>query len=971
MGPLVGETELTEALLQAGKDLLRPYFSTDSIFDLLNKVESLLLAVEQDPIAEVRNALKPSMQALVSADLLRHPDSDVRVYVVFCLTEIMRITAPEAPYNDDQMKEVFEVTVEAFGKLADASCESYKKAEAVLDTVAKVRSSLVMLDLECDELILEMFRQFLKIIRLSPDCPQTVLLSMETIMVTVIDESEEVSMDLLAILLGPVRKESLDVSPVASRLVEKVLISCAAKLRPDITEALKSTRTSLDMYSPVVSSICQSEAATTEAQIIGEEKISEEQVVPSGSLQVLYLEKLDLGLSPKGTRSKRTARGGARATGDDNVKNGDGLKQVLKQGPSESTEGETESGSTRRRRKPNSLLNPEEGYSFKTSSSIKKVHDKELGAAKKASLPTKVGQTNQSVVISLSPSSKARKGSRKRSRSKMEETDLDAGSVATPASKKQIVKKDEPEEKEDIMETSLEKPEDSTKTAKSSKKEKAQKGSASKTQIVKKDDAEEEEDFMETDLEKPEESTKTAKSSKKEREEKGSTKSTAKKPLAQSKKEKAQKGSAKTAAKKPPAESKKEIGENGLAKTSAKKPLEKSVHSGAKKKNSEGASMESSKSKKKNSRAMTPPTKECEPTLKSHPKRKRTAREEVESNKSELGEELVGKRVNIWWPLDKKFYDGVIESYNSLNKKHQVLYSDGDSEELNLKKERWEIISEEKEEIDLPDSTPLSDIMRRNKAKKRKTESMHVQLKSSSEVGSSKKKDLVTSSTRQGKVTKDAVKGGSNEPERREEINIQFPKDCDDKEESETKGEDSLKIKEESNAEPECKRDQQEPLEDSNAEAKSDGEELKSAETETDGEEQEIEKEATAEPQTDGEERQSVKVPNEAKSDGEELKSANKSTAASEIEGEEQEVEKEATAEPETDGGEGESVKEPNEEPETEVQVAKEPTADTKLIEEEETGKVENEAEEEEQKRVKELEEDTDKAEGGIIPVSG
>ncbi|CAF2258312.1 unnamed protein product [Brassica rapa] len=974
MGPLVGETELTEALLQAGKDLLRPYYSTDSIFDLLNKVESLLLAVEQDPIAEVRNALKPSMQALVSADLLRHPDSDVRVYVVFCLTEIMRITAPEAPYNDDQMKEVFEVTVEAFGKLADASCESYKKAEAVLDTVAKVRSSLVMLDLECDELILEMFRQFLKIIRLSPDCPQTVLLSMETIMVTVIDESEEVSMDLLAILLGPVRKESLDVSPVASRLVEKVLISCAAKLRPDITEALKSTRTSLDMYSPVVSSICQSEAATTEAQIIvnpreteGEEKISEEQVVPSGSLQ----EKLDLGLSPKGTRSKRTARGGARATGDDNVKNGDGLKQVLKQGPSESTEGETESGSTRRRRKPNSLLNPEEGYSFKTSSSIKKVHDKELGAAKKASLPTKVGQTNQSVVISLSPSSKARKGSRKRSRSKMEETDLDAGSVATPASKKQIVKKDEPEEKEDIMETSLEKPEDSTKTAKSSKKEKAQKGSASKTQIVKKDDAEEEEDFMETDLEKPEESTKTAKSSKKEREEKGSTKSTAKKPLAQSKKEKAQKGSAKTAAKKPPAESKKEIGENGLAKTSAKKPLEKSVHSGAKKKNSEGASMESSKSKKKNSRAMTPPTKECEPTLKSHPKRKRTAREEVESNKSELGEELVGKRVNIWWPLDKKFYDGVIESYNSLNKKHQVLYSDGDSEELNLKKERWEIISEEKEEIDLPDSTPLSDIMRRNKAKKRKTESMHVQLKSSSEVGSSKKKDLVTSSTRQGKVTKDAVKGGSNEPERREEINIQFPKDCDDKEESETKGEDSLKIKEESNAEPECKRDQQEPLEDSNAEAKSDGEELKSAETETDGEEQEIEKEATAEPQTDGEERQSVKVPNEAKSDGEELKSANKSTAASEIEGEEQEVEKEATAEPETDGGEGESVKEPNEEPETEVQVAKEPTADTKLIEEEETGKVENEAEEEEQKRVKELEEDTDKAEGGIIPVSG
>ncbi|KAG2319837.1 hypothetical protein Bca52824_013050 [Brassica carinata] len=968
MGPLLGETELTEALLQAGKDLLNPHSSTDAIFDLLNKLESLLLAVEQDPILQVRNALKPSMQALVSAGLLRNHDSDVRVYVVSCLTEIMRITAPEAPYDDDQMKEVFEVTVEAFGKLADATCDSYKKAEAVLDTVAKVRSSLVMLDLECDDLILDMFRQFLKIIRLSPDCPQPVLLSMETIMVTVIDESEEVSMDLLKIILGSVRKEILDVSPVASRLVEKVLISCACKLRPDIMEALKFTRTSLDMYSPVVSSICHREAATTEAHIVGniketegEEKISEEQVVPSGSLQ----EKMDLGLSLKGTRSKRTVRGGARANGDDNVINGDGVKQLLKQEQSESTDGETESGSTRKRgRKPNSLMNPEEGYSFKTSSS-KKVLEKELRgsslgkvAAKKASLSSKVGQTNQSVVISLSPSSNARKGSRKRSKSKMEETNLDAGSLATPASKKQIVKKDDLEEREDLMEPDLKKNEESTKPA--SKKEKALKGSAktaakkplteskkekaqegSKKQIVKKDDSEEKEDFMETDLEKPKDSTKTSKSSKKEKALKGSAKTAAEKPLTESKKEKAQEGSAKTAAKKPLAESKKEMGQNGLAKTSAKKPLEKSVHSDAKKKNSKCASMDmqtpKSSKKKKNSRAMTPSNKESEQSLKSHPKRKRTAREEVEPNKSELGEELVGKRVKIWWPLDKKFYDGVIKSYCSREKMHHVSYSDGDSEELNLKNERWKIISEEKEEIDLPDSTPLSAIMRRHKAKKRKIASMKVEPRSSSEVRSSKKEDLVTNSTKQGKATKDALNGGSNEPEKREEMNLKFSEDCDDKEESETKVEDSPKNGKESNAESECKRDHQEPPEESNVEAKSDGEEeLKSAEPETDGEERrEAVVEQNEEPETEGQ--------------------------------------VEPTAEPNTDGEEREAVIEQNEEPKTEGQVresAKEPTADTKLSEEDaseekETGKVENEAEEEEQ------EEKTDKGEGGTIPVSG
>ena len=67
---------------------------------------------------------------------------------------------------------------------------------------------------------------------------------------------------------------------MASRLVEKVVISCACKLGPDIMEAFKSTGTSLDMYSPVVSSICQREAATTEAQIIVNLKETEVFLVP-------------------------------------------------------------------------------------------------------------------------------------------------------------------------------------------------------------------------------------------------------------------------------------------------------------------------------------------------------------------------------------------------------------------------------------------------------------------------------------------------------------------------------------------------------------------------------------------------------------------------------------------------------------------------------------------------------------------
>lgn len=58
----------------------------------------------QAPSTSLQDALLPTMTALISTELLRHSDMDVKVSVAACITEITRITAPEAPYNDEQMK---------------------------------------------------------------------------------------------------------------------------------------------------------------------------------------------------------------------------------------------------------------------------------------------------------------------------------------------------------------------------------------------------------------------------------------------------------------------------------------------------------------------------------------------------------------------------------------------------------------------------------------------------------------------------------------------------------------------------------------------------------------------------------------------------------------------------------------------------------------------------------------------------
>jgi len=50
------------------------------------------------------DALQPVMKVLVSEELFRHSDIDVKVSVASCITDITRITAPDQPYDDEQMK---------------------------------------------------------------------------------------------------------------------------------------------------------------------------------------------------------------------------------------------------------------------------------------------------------------------------------------------------------------------------------------------------------------------------------------------------------------------------------------------------------------------------------------------------------------------------------------------------------------------------------------------------------------------------------------------------------------------------------------------------------------------------------------------------------------------------------------------------------------------------------------------------
>jgi hypothetical protein len=73
----------------------------------MQEVEECLLKVEQSPPEITTNAMRPATEALVKKELVGHTDPNVRLAVASCISEITRITAPDAPYDDDAMRVYF------------------------------------------------------------------------------------------------------------------------------------------------------------------------------------------------------------------------------------------------------------------------------------------------------------------------------------------------------------------------------------------------------------------------------------------------------------------------------------------------------------------------------------------------------------------------------------------------------------------------------------------------------------------------------------------------------------------------------------------------------------------------------------------------------------------------------------------------------------------------------------------------
>lgn len=139
-------------------------------------------------------------------------------------------------YDDEKMSEVFQLIESVFEDLSNTATRSYIKRITILETMAKVRYCIAMLDLDVDEMIIEMFKHFFRSARVHH--PKVVVESIEAVMSLVIEESGDESSALLTPIFA-ILKRTEEAFPNAKKLSEKIIQNCADKYGSYLTQVSK------------------------------------------------------------------------------------------------------------------------------------------------------------------------------------------------------------------------------------------------------------------------------------------------------------------------------------------------------------------------------------------------------------------------------------------------------------------------------------------------------------------------------------------------------------------------------------------------------------------------------------------------------------------------------------------------------------------------------------------------------------
>ncbi|KAJ6337417.1 hypothetical protein OIU76_007150 [Salix suchowensis] len=203
----------------------------------LSQIEQPLETFQKtEAIKKLEAAINPLRKSILKHGLIKHTDKEVKLLVAICVSEVFRVLAPEPPFEDKYLRDIFILFLNMFKELSDTASPHFLRRVKVLETVARCKCCVIMLDVDCHDLVLEMFNIFFSSVR---EHHQRSLID-EILSIMKLVLNEEASQALSDVILLNLIKEGKAAPPAASQLAASVIQTCEEKLEPFVCGFLTS-----------------------------------------------------------------------------------------------------------------------------------------------------------------------------------------------------------------------------------------------------------------------------------------------------------------------------------------------------------------------------------------------------------------------------------------------------------------------------------------------------------------------------------------------------------------------------------------------------------------------------------------------------------------------------------------------------------------------------------------------------------
>ncbi|KAI8082933.1 armadillo-type protein [Halteromyces radiatus] len=170
----------------------------DVLTSRLLKLHKELQGFEQQQVD--LSSLNSVAKDLIQKKILQHNSTTVSAIAACCIADILRLFAPDAPYNNKELTTIFKAFLSQLGDLDKNNENNFRYQFYLLESLSTVKSILVMADLDETELMtVDLFMKFFNSVE--KRLPQNVQVYMTDILSQLITEDFTLSSEVVELIL--------------------------------------------------------------------------------------------------------------------------------------------------------------------------------------------------------------------------------------------------------------------------------------------------------------------------------------------------------------------------------------------------------------------------------------------------------------------------------------------------------------------------------------------------------------------------------------------------------------------------------------------------------------------------------------------------------------------------------------------------------------------------------------------------